>query len=96
MNENYPSTIKVDAPNAKTVQFVTNLDPRPSMIAEIGVYHGHTSKKLAELLPSGGELHLYDYHSRVAWSENSGRPDTQTSLVMATVRRFWTRTTGLS
>ena len=58
--ENYPPAVNVRKPNRVTVDFVRALDPRPRAIAEIGCHLGHTSKVLAELLPTGGTLHLYD------------------------------------
>jgi predicted O-methyltransferase YrrM len=62
---NYPDTVKVTAPNAKTVDFIRELRPRPRMVAEIGIYRGHTSREIAKLLPPSGELHLFDFQSTV-------------------------------
>ena len=36
------------------------------MIAELGVFQGHTSMEFAKFLNGKGELHLYDFEDRVA------------------------------
>lgn len=64
-NLHYPDSVDVHAPNRATVDFVRQLNPRPALVAEIGVYRGHTSRELARLLPEHGELHLYDFASTV-------------------------------
>ncbi len=58
----YPTTVAVDRPNEATIEFLSLLDPRPTKVAEIGVYRGHTSKAIADILGSGGELHLFDFN----------------------------------
>jgi predicted O-methyltransferase YrrM len=60
---NYPRFVAVDTANGKTVSFVRSTGAR--MIAEIGIYHGHTSLEFAKYLNGAGELHLFDYADRV-------------------------------
>ena len=60
---NYPRFVAVDEANAGTVSFVRSTGAR--MIAEIGIYQGHTSLEFAKYLNSAGELHLFDYADRV-------------------------------
>lgn len=62
---NYPETVAVSAPNQATVAFVEGLAPRPQVVAEIGVYRGHTSRELLRLLPADGQLHLFDFADTV-------------------------------
>ena len=64
---NYPPGCRVNAPNEATVDFVKSLG-RPLDIAEIGVYHGHTSRALAAVLArTGGSLHLFDFEDRARY-----------------------------
>lgn len=59
-----PPRLNVTAPNHATIELVRRSGAR--VIAEIGVYEGHTSAALAEIASErGGELHLFDYASRV-------------------------------
>lgn len=64
---NYPAGCRVNGPNQVTVDFVKSLE-RPLDIAEIGVYHGHTSRALADILArTGGSLHLFDFEDRARY-----------------------------
>lgn len=61
----YPKRCKVPGPNMTTVEMVSSL-PDCRVVAEIGVYEGHTSVELARVLaPRGGTLHLFDFDDRV-------------------------------
>jgi predicted O-methyltransferase YrrM len=60
---NYPALLDVHGYNRPVVEFLRNTDCR--MIAEIGVYQGHTSREIANWLAGEGELHLYDFHDTV-------------------------------
>ena len=62
-NANYPRFVSVDSANSETVSFARSTDAR--MIAEIGIYQGHTSMEFAKYLDGAGELHLFDYADRV-------------------------------
>jgi glycosyltransferase involved in cell wall biosynthesis/predicted O-methyltransferase YrrM len=55
----YPSQLKVPCPNLGTVEFLASTSSR--IIAEVGVYKGLTSRKIAEHLNGEGELHLFDF-----------------------------------
>jgi predicted O-methyltransferase YrrM len=60
----HPERLNVTAPNAQTIELARQSGAR--VIAEIGVYEGHTSVALAELATErGGSLHLFDYQERV-------------------------------
>lgn len=62
---NYPPGCKVEQANDTTIAFARSLD-RALDIAEIGVYHGHTSRAFARLVAEkGGSLHLFDFEDRV-------------------------------
>jgi predicted O-methyltransferase YrrM len=60
---NYPRWVAVSEANSKTMDFIK--DKRCRMIAELGVYQGHTSMAFAKYLNGEGSLHLYDFHDRV-------------------------------
>jgi predicted O-methyltransferase YrrM len=62
-NDNYPDTVAVNQPNRRTVELIAEL--RPKMVAEIGIYRGHTSREIVKHLPDGGQLHLYDFDDTV-------------------------------
>jgi predicted O-methyltransferase YrrM len=62
---NYPPGCKVEQANQTTIRFARSLN-RALDIAEIGVYHGHTSREFARLVAeNGGSLHLFDFEDRV-------------------------------
>jgi predicted O-methyltransferase YrrM len=60
----YPRRVDVTEANEVTVKFIHHT--RCQVIAELGVYRGHTSLEFAKFLNGAGELHLYDYEDRVA------------------------------
>jgi len=60
---NYPRRVAVTCPNTKTIDFIRQTHCR--MIAELGIYEGHTSMEFAKYLNGEGSLHLYDFHDRV-------------------------------
>lgn len=57
---NYPGAVAVDEPNRATLDFLRATNCR--MIAEVGIYRGHTSREIATWLEGEGELHLYDFY----------------------------------
>lgn len=59
----HPRRLMVESANEGTVAFLRSTSSR--IIAEVGVYEGHTSKKIAEFLAGEGELHLFDFSDRV-------------------------------
>jgi hypothetical protein len=61
----YPTRVAVSGPNIKTVSFLGSLQPQPMCVGEIGIYRGDTSRAIADLLGSDGELHLFDFESTV-------------------------------
>jgi hypothetical protein len=50
-------------PNEQTISFIRGANSK--MIAEVGVYEGHTSREIAKYLNGSGELHLFDFYDRV-------------------------------
>jgi predicted O-methyltransferase YrrM len=58
----YPEVVAA-RPATRTLAFINDTDSRT--IAEIGVYEGETSLKLAEYLNGEGELHIFDFDDRV-------------------------------
>jgi predicted O-methyltransferase YrrM len=59
-----PDTLNVPGPNEQTVDFVERCGAR--VVAEIGIYEGATSERLAAVLGArDGELHLFDFDDRV-------------------------------
>lgn len=60
---NYPRTVAVEQANSYTIDFLRGTQCR--VIAEIGVYKGHTSREIAKWLDGAGELHLFDFHDKV-------------------------------
>jgi len=61
---NYPASVAVSGEaNAETISFIRKTDCH--MVAEIGIYKGHTSIELARYLNGQGELHLFDFQDRV-------------------------------
>ena len=60
----YPSHCNVSNANQQTIDFIRTTKCR--VIAELGIYKGFTSEKLAEYLGGEGELHLFDFEERVA------------------------------
>lgn len=60
---NYPTEVAVSGYSRPTVDFIAGTDCR--MIAEVGIYKGYTSHKIAEFLGGEGELHLFDFEDRV-------------------------------
>ena len=56
--------LKVDGPNPQTVEFFATTGCR--RYAEIGVYRGDTTVRIAELMGGEGHLHLFDYEDRLA------------------------------
>lgn len=60
---NYPRQVNVTGANTATLDFIKSTDCK--MIAEVGIYKGHTSIEIADILNGEGELHLFDYHDRV-------------------------------
>ncbi|WP_196771614.1 class I SAM-dependent methyltransferase [Mycobacterium colombiense] len=68
---NYPRQVAVFSSNDDTLNFIRQTDCR--VIAEVGIYKGHTSLGLAEFLGGEGELHLFDYEDRVAEVERKIR-----------------------
>jgi predicted O-methyltransferase YrrM len=59
----YPIRCAVSAPNQITIDFIRRTNCL--VIAELGVYRGHTSEKFAEYLNGRGVLHLFDFEDRV-------------------------------
>lgn len=60
----FPETaLNVAGPNEATVAFFARSGCR--RYAEIGVYEGHTARRIAEVLDGDGEIHLFDYDDRV-------------------------------
>jgi predicted O-methyltransferase YrrM len=57
------SELKVDGPNLGTVEFFAGTGCRG--YAEVGVYRGDTTLKIAELLGGEGHIDLFDYEDRV-------------------------------
>ena len=57
------SPLNVHGANERTVAFFATTGCRA--YAEIGVYEGHTARRIAEVLDGDGELHLFDYEDRV-------------------------------
>lgn len=49
--------------NRQTINFIKTTNSR--VVAEVGIYEGHTSEPLAQYLNGQGELHLFDYEERV-------------------------------
>jgi hypothetical protein len=60
---NYPRRVAVSTANSQTMDFIKEKNCR--MIAELGIYQGHTSMEFAKYLNGEGSLHLYDFHDRV-------------------------------
>jgi Methyltransferase domain len=60
---NYPRVVAVNSHNVETVNLIR--DTKSQMVAEIGIYEGHTSLEIAKVLNGSGELHLFDYQDRV-------------------------------
>jgi Methyltransferase domain len=60
---NYPLVVAVNSHNVETVSLIR--DTKSQMVAEIGIYEGHTSLEIAKVLNGSGELHLFDYQDRV-------------------------------
>jgi predicted O-methyltransferase YrrM len=60
---NYPQNVAVAGPSQQTMEFIRTTDCR--VVAEIGIYHGDTSREIAKWLNGRGELHLFDFHDRV-------------------------------
>lgn len=58
-----PQTLRVEGANQGTVAFLASTSCR--VIAEVGIYEGHTSRQIAEFLAGDGELHLFDFADRV-------------------------------
>jgi predicted O-methyltransferase YrrM len=63
-SSNYPPSVKVSAPNERTLEFLRTTNCR--VIAELGVYRGHTSGEIARWLNGEGELHLFDFEKTVS------------------------------
>src|SRR5262249_49287090 len=63
VNREYPPSCQVTKVNQETIDFIKTTNCR--MIAEIGIYKGHTSEYLAKYLNGQGELHLFDFEERV-------------------------------
>jgi predicted O-methyltransferase YrrM len=63
----YPDTVAVNDYSRDTVEFLRGTGCR--VIAEVGIYQGHTSMEIAKWLhrqgDGRGELHLYDFHDTV-------------------------------
>lgn len=59
----FPAYCCVSEANQETIDFVAGTQSR--VIAEIGVYQGHTSELFARYLGGRGELHLFDFEERV-------------------------------
>ncbi len=64
LKRTYPTILNVQGPNTQTIEFIRTTNCR--MIAEVGIYRGDTSLQFAKYLNGSGELHLYDFHDRVA------------------------------
>lgn len=58
-----PSYHAVKRANERTIAFLKSTSCR--VIAEVGVYEGYTSRKVAEYLDGRGELHLFDFADRI-------------------------------
>jgi predicted O-methyltransferase YrrM len=58
------SALNVVGPNERTVEFFAASGCRA--YAEIGVYEGHTARRIAEVLDGAGAIHLFDYEDRVS------------------------------
>jgi len=60
----FPRTdLNVDGPNDRTVDFFMTSGCK--VYAEVGVYKGHTARRIAEHLAGDGEIHLFDFEDRV-------------------------------
>ena len=59
----YPAYCCASEANRETIDFVAGTQSR--VIAEIGVYQGHTSELFARYLGGRGELHLFDFEGRL-------------------------------
>jgi len=59
----YAQDLWVTKANPQTLEFIKTT--KSHIIAEVGVYRGHTSQKLAEYLSGKGELHLFDFEDYV-------------------------------
>jgi len=60
----YPDQLAVYAASQFTINAVKRHGARD--VAEIGVYRGHTTRELAQIIPPGGSLHLFDFEDVVA------------------------------
>lgn len=58
-----PMDHAVKGAKESTIAFLRATDCR--VIAEVGIYEGYTSRKIAEHLNGDGELHLFDFADRV-------------------------------
>ncbi len=58
-----PDVLAVDGPNEPTLEFLRSVEV--TTIAEIGIYRGLTSVRIAEYLDRRGELHLFDFEDVV-------------------------------
>jgi hypothetical protein len=74
----FPAFCCVSEANQETIDFVAGTQSR--VIAEIGVYQGHTSELFARYLGGRGELHLSISRSGCArWPPSLRQQDTATS-----------------
>ncbi len=68
----------------------------PLCFAEVGVWKGATSRRLAEILNSRGSLHLFDYHDTVSAVQGAlAARGLQTSSHGAARTNFSTATIGI-
>jgi predicted O-methyltransferase YrrM len=63
-SSNYTTNLWVKKANKETIEFIKTTDSK--LIAEIGVFKGHTAMKFAEYLKGRGELHLFDFEDMVS------------------------------
>jgi predicted O-methyltransferase YrrM len=76
----FPLTdLNVDGPNERTVELFAASGCR--RYAEIGVYKGHTARRIAEVLDGEGEIHLFDYEDRVEQVAAALRADGHENVV---------------
>lgn len=69
----YPRFVAVAGPNEETLSFIKTTDAQ--VIAELGVYRGSTTRKLAQWLDGRGMLYLFDFEDVVERVANRVKQD---------------------
>lgn len=63
--QTYPDTCYVQQPNMITAEYVNHV-PENGLVAEVGVYEGLTTQKIAKALKAkNAALHIFDFEDRV-------------------------------